>query len=576
MRRVFYIIVMIFITGLAHAALRFVPDDYPTIQQAIDASTDGDEIVVRDGIYHGEGFRDITYQGKTLNVHSENGPDYCIITGEYETEPCNAFVFDDPTMINAVLSDFSIMKFRDSAAIRINCSEPVISNCHFLDNSRMAIAASFYPSMCMLLNSNLTIQNCRFQSNRYSGAVSVSYCSCVKLMDSLFIGNQGSDFGGALFIENCAGHVTDCLFESNRCHGSDAYGGAVCTWSSSVRFENCLFFDNEVIGDYELSSYGGAISLDSWQVSEPNRLINCTFVDNEQSIVGGSGAGGGGAIYVQWGYAVDIINCAVWYNEDMDTLHNSLSDSIFGNADYTIDSCWIEFHPSGPDPPQFEDYENDLFYLSSTSPLIDQGNAPSSEICFETFSGTQCLSDMTTQITGEPDTGTVDIGYHYRSTPSPEPTETPSPTITPTPTDTPVPTLTPSPTITSTIIPSATPPDGIRLTLDMPDGPMHAGNSFYLIILIDNGNAVPLTAVPLFCILEVAGTFWYHPDWSMTPAWESLATVPAGSITVPILPPFEWPDNAGAGHGRFWGALTNQEITRIIGQHDVKELNWYE
>lgn len=581
---------MILFARWVNARVWFVPDDYPTIQQAIDISIDGDEIVVRDGVYHGEGFKDITYRGKTLIVRSENGSETCVITGQFEEETCSAFLFNSSESVHSHLIGFKFTEFDDQSAVKVTCARPTISSCRFVNNGAPALYISFNPQICDLINPSIEVDRCIFDHNETSGngsALNIDCCRFLSVSDCVFVNNSGYDYGGAVFIWNCAGHVTNCVFESNTCRSwsvSDSYGGAVCTWSSSVRFENCLFFDNQVVGNYypptEACSYGGAISLDSWMVSEPNQLINCTFVDNEQWIFDGSGGhspysfGGGGAIYVQWGYAADIINCAVWYNEDLDTLHDSLSDSIFGNADYTVDSCWIEFHPSGPEPPQFEDYENDLFYLSSTSPLIDQGNAPASEICFETSSGTQCLSEMTTQITGEPDTGMADIGYHYRSTPSPEPTETPIPTITPTPTDTPVPTVTPTPTTTPTIAPSATPPDGIRLTLDMPDGPMHAGDSFYLDIMIDNSNEVPLTAVPLFCILEVAGTFWYHPDWILAPAWESLLTVPAGSMTVPILPTFEWPDNAGAGHARFWGALTNPEITRIIGQHDVREFDW--
>ncbi|HPQ42349.1 MAG TPA: right-handed parallel beta-helix repeat-containing protein, partial [bacterium] len=476
MKNISTIIILIAVTGGANAAIRYVPDDYPTIQQAIDASFNGDEVVIRDGMYHGEGFRDITYQGKSLTVRSENGPDNCCITGEFETEPFSAFRFDDPATTNAVLSGLTIMRFQDTAAVTVFCSEPKFDNCVFKENKELAIYADFDPSYCNLLNPNFIIQNCSFISNdRQSSAcaaVWIQGCPNINFSDNVFVDNRGYDFGGALFLWNCSGHVTNCVFESNICRSwsvSTSYGGAVCTWCTSVRFENCLFFDNQVIGNYypptEADSYGGAISLDSYQVPEPNQLINCTFVDNEQWIHNGAGGhsqygfGCGGAIYVQWGYAADIVNCVVWYNEDMFTSYNSLSDSICA-GDYTVDSSWIEFHPSGIEPPQFEDYANDLFYLSSTSPLIDQGNAPADEICFDTVSGTQCLSEMTTQISGVPDTGIADIGYHYRTTPSPiptvtptstatdTPTITPSPTITPTPTDTPIPTDSPTPTVT--------------------------------------------------------------------------------------------------------------------------------
>jgi hypothetical protein len=143
---------------------------------------------------------------------------------------------------------------------------------------------------------------------------------------------------------------------------------------------------------------------------------------------------------------------------------------------------------------------------------------------------------------------------------------TPTPTITPTPTFTPSPS--PSPT------PTSTPADGIVLTLHLPEKTVHARDSFYLDVAINNCNAQTLNDVPFFVILEVTGTFWYYPTWRLDPTWEILATLPTGSLNLAILKPFDWPDNAGTGNARFWGALTNSDMTRILGQYDVRDFAW--
>jgi len=112
------------------------------------------------------------------------------------------------------------------------------------------------------------------------------------------------------------------------------------------------------------------------------------------------------------------------------------------------------------------------------------------------------------------------------------------------------------------------------LALHLPEEPIHAGDTFYLDVNIHNANPDPLTDIPLFVILEAAGTFWYHPAWSMEPAWEMLSIIPAGPLSVPIQEAFEWPGNAGTGTARFWSALTDQEMTRVLGNYDVKDFYW--
>ncbi len=56
-----------------------VPEDYPTIQGAIDASLDGDTVLVSDGTYSGEGNRDIDSSGRAVVLMSVSVPGYTTI-----------------------------------------------------------------------------------------------------------------------------------------------------------------------------------------------------------------------------------------------------------------------------------------------------------------------------------------------------------------------------------------------------------------------------------------------------------------------------------------------------------------
>ena len=73
------ILVMLFMAmtasvGVAAAATIYVPDNYPTIQAAVNAASGGDTVIVRDGIYN-----ESIHIGRRLTIQSENGSANCIV-----------------------------------------------------------------------------------------------------------------------------------------------------------------------------------------------------------------------------------------------------------------------------------------------------------------------------------------------------------------------------------------------------------------------------------------------------------------------------------------------------------------
>ena len=49
---VLFVVLAFVSVGIASAATIYVPDNYPTIQAAVNATTPGDTIIVRDGTYN--------------------------------------------------------------------------------------------------------------------------------------------------------------------------------------------------------------------------------------------------------------------------------------------------------------------------------------------------------------------------------------------------------------------------------------------------------------------------------------------------------------------------------------------
>jgi hypothetical protein len=85
--------------------------DYLTIQEGIDAAQDGDEVVVCDGVYTGEGNKNLDFAGKAITVRSASGPENCIIDCENDGR---GFYFHSGETSEAVVDGFSITKGRQA------------------------------------------------------------------------------------------------------------------------------------------------------------------------------------------------------------------------------------------------------------------------------------------------------------------------------------------------------------------------------------------------------------------------------------------------------------------------------
>lgn len=109
------------------ANVKWVPDEYPKIQDAINAADEGDIIIVRDGIYN----ENINFIGKNIWVRSQNGSANCTIDGGL-TETVVAIESGENR--DAILEGFRIRNGRsqartkDGGGIRIISSSPVIRN----------------------------------------------------------------------------------------------------------------------------------------------------------------------------------------------------------------------------------------------------------------------------------------------------------------------------------------------------------------------------------------------------------------------------------------------------------------
>ncbi|MHC4115774.1 MAG: choice-of-anchor Q domain-containing protein, partial [Planctomycetota bacterium] len=113
-----------------------VPSEYSTIQEAIDAAGDGDTVLVADGVYKGEGNRDIDFRGKKIWLKSENGAGNCIIDCNGSESYSRGFYFRGGEDADSILDGLTITNGYKENGGGIYCvgSSPAITNCTFTGN----------------------------------------------------------------------------------------------------------------------------------------------------------------------------------------------------------------------------------------------------------------------------------------------------------------------------------------------------------------------------------------------------------------------------------------------------------
>ena len=125
------------LTIIAEARTILVPSQYPDIQTGIINAVDGDTVLVADGIYTGEGNKDLDFGRRAIVVISENGPVNCIIDCESNGR---GFFFHSGENSNSVVAGFTILNgWTDcnsipaaGAGICCDNSSPVIRGCYLL------------------------------------------------------------------------------------------------------------------------------------------------------------------------------------------------------------------------------------------------------------------------------------------------------------------------------------------------------------------------------------------------------------------------------------------------------------
>ena len=230
------IIIMLIIVPLASAAIRRVPSEYSTIQDAVYACQEGDTVLVAPGVYTGYGNYNISV-GKSITIKSEQGPLSCIIDCGGTR---NAYEYHYGFGVggaNPVLEGFMII---DASTGAVGCSDStfIIRNCIIAGNW-----SSIRGGAISSVNSDVSIRNCIITGNIAKTGI-----------------NQAGEptsfgYGGGIF---CMG-MGDIIFRNCIISGNKAgFGGGIAKTGPGVaRFENCIISDNVAVFARGSQAYAG-------------------------------------------------------------------------------------------------------------------------------------------------------------------------------------------------------------------------------------------------------------------------------------------------------------------------------
>jgi len=289
MRTCSAILIAMLASGAVLAADLHVPADYPTIQAAIDAAVDGDDVVVAPGVYA----ESIDFLGKAITVRSRDPSDAEVVA---ETIICgtpglSCVVFENDEGPNAVLAGFTITLLEtDPAQSRrgVSCriASPTVVNNNVLGSWGSVRSVYFFRGSPSVVNNTIagnasgdglsgsegapTIVGNRVLDNEWSGI----YCyDSTGLIADNFV--QGNGHSGIKSSNSSQAIVCNTIVANGR-----AFGGAgIDSGYSTVQIIGNLIAGNRSRGD------GTAVSLRQSQAE----LWNNTIVGNLSALGGRSG-----------------------------------------------------------------------------------------------------------------------------------------------------------------------------------------------------------------------------------------------------------------------------------------------
>ena len=422
-RLLFSILASFFLSGTYAQSTFYVPQNYPTIQNAINNASNGDSIIVSPGTYNEniqildksifllsnyENSLDSNEINLTKIIGQQNGIFNRVldIQGSSQTEISGFYIsggISNTSHAQGIyISNSSVFvssvnvthnkqpnSSSDGAGIHCNECDLELQNSYVTNNH----AGDYGGGIFAETSSSINIDNCIISNNSSElsgGGVYIDTNSEISINNSNISNNVAEVNGGGFYFHNCSGYINNCQIFSNYSNIDGGHGGGISGWDgSNITLENSLirgntshtgggiyvFNSNLSLSYSEVSlnhayNDGGGITLSASGSSSNNvhNVSNCTFYDNTVETSNNINSNG---IKVAGGnqHNIDIVNSIIW--ENISEINNDYVNVSYSNCQQTITgvgnisqiASFVSVDPLLPN-----------YNLNCDSPCIDAGN----------------------------------------------------------------------------------------------------------------------------------------------------------------------------------------------------------
>ena len=345
MQKLLIVSVAVLISGICLGDVIIVDDDgqdypkadYSTIQEAVDASSNGDEVLVYPGTYTSSSSnrgRVGCPQGEIADCNGNCVPEdwlgdgYCD-DGTYEWNGipiylnCEEFNWDGGDCEEPTGKADDVVNFSGKSIWLHSAAGPSVT---FIDGQGVGrgVFMNSIPSTETKIE-GFTIVNCLTEG--VGAGMAVLSCNPT-IKDCIFTNNGSAAAGGGLFVQESSPIIVNCTFTGN---SADLFGGGIFAKEcDDAEINNFNFVKNSSHAGGDETGLGGGLFFGTYENTCSAIITNCTFTSNTTD-----GGGGGLALGRATGEVIDCTFSSNNADSDGGGVYDSSIDSHYQSCTFS-------------------------------------------------------------------------------------------------------------------------------------------------------------------------------------------------------------------------------------------------